>query len=123
MLRLLDGFFTFLHLLIIGFNLLAWISAKTRKAHLVLIIVTALSWFGLGIRYGWGYCPITDWQWDIKRQLGETNLPNSFIKYYADKLTGQSFSPDFVDTITALCFGIAAVISIYVNFKTRNMVR
>jgi hypothetical protein len=119
MLRLLDGFFTFLHLLIIGFNLLGWISAKTRKAHLVLIVVTALSWFGLGIWFGWGYCPITDWQWDIKQQLGETRLPNSFIKYYADKLTGHSFDAGFIDTITAVCFAIAAAISLYVNFIAR----
>ena len=32
---------------------------------------------GLGAVYGWGYCPCTDWHWDVKRRLGETGLPRS----------------------------------------------
>jgi len=47
---------------------------KTRKANLILLLLTGLSWFGLGIFYGWGYCPLTDWHWKVLRELGETGI-------------------------------------------------
>jgi hypothetical protein len=116
MLCLLDGFLTFVHLVIIGFNLLGWIWPATRKAHLVCIVATAASWFLLGIWFGMGYCPITDWQWRVKEQLGEHNLPASFIKYYVDKITGTNFSSSFIDMVTVGCFALAVLLSVYVNF-------
>ena len=115
MLPLLDGFLTFLHLAIILFNLFGWIPRYTRTAHLISIIVTAASWFLLGIWFGMGYCPITDWQWQVKEKLGETNLPSSFIKYYADKITGSNIDPILIDRITAGCFAGAAIVSLFVN--------
>src|SRR5689334_13253191 len=116
MLQFLDYFLTFLHLAIVFFNLFAWIFPATRKAHLVSILVTAGSWFILGIWFGIGYCPITDWQWEVKEKLGETNLPGSFITYYADKLSGRHFSGSFINVVTGLSFALAAVASVYVNF-------
>lgn len=116
MLHLLDTLLTIAHLLIVVFNLFGWIWKKTRKAHLVCVLLTAGSWFVLGIWYGWGYCPVTDWQWDVKHRLGETNLPSSFIKYYADKLSGTSIDAALVDAWTGILFGIAALLSVYFNF-------
>ena len=115
-LRLLDLFLIGLHLVIIGFNLFGWLWPRYRKWHLVLVAATAGSWLFLGIFFGLGYCPITDWQWRVKENLGEQNLPNSFIKYYADWLTGFRFSPEVVDTWTAILFLLAALLSVYVNF-------
>jgi hypothetical protein len=115
-LKLLDIFYTLLHLLIIGFNLLGWIWPKTRRLHLIIVAVTLLCWFGLGIWYGWGYCPVTDWQWYVKEKLGETNLPDSFVKYYADKITGRDFPAALVDKVTLLSFLTAIAITVYVNF-------
>lgn len=93
---------------------------RTRKAHLISIILTAASWFLLGIWFGIGYCPITEWQWQVKEKLGETNLPDSFVKYYGDKLTGKDLDPSVINTITAVCFALAVVISLYVNFVRRK---
>ncbi|WP_276134556.1 DUF2784 domain-containing protein [Polluticoccus soli] len=120
MLQFFDILLTVVHLLVIGFNLLGWIWPKTRRAHLVCVLLTAGSWLVLGIWFGWGYCPITDWQWDVKTKLGETNLPNSFIKYYADKLTGKDFDAGFIDTVTAVSFAIAGLLSLYFNFFKRK---
>ena len=114
--QVLDLVLTFFHLAIIGFNLLGWIWVTTRKPHLAVIILTAACWFILGIWYGIGYCPVTDWEWHVKEKLGEHNLPDSFIKYYADKLSGRSISTSLIDTVTAVCFFLAAVLSVYVNF-------
>ena len=115
-LKLLDFLLTVFHLLIIGINLFGWIWPKTRKLHLVFVLITAGCWLGLGYWYGVGYCPVTDWQWQVKTQLGERNLPDSFIKYYADKISGSNINAVFIDTITAAGFFLAAVISVYVNF-------
>ena len=114
--QFLDVFFLLLHTLIIGFNLLGWIWPATRKLHFIVVLLTAGSWLILGMWYGIGYCPITDWHWQIKEQLGEQNLPNSFIKYYADKITGKDISSSIIDLATALGFAIAAVLSVYLNF-------
>lgn len=116
MLYYLDILYTIAHLLLIGFNLTGWIWKRTRKAHFVVLLLTAASWFVLGIWYGWGYCPLTDWHWDVKERLGEENLPNSFIKYLADKITGQDINPSLVDNVTLGCLVAVAIASVYVNF-------
>ena len=116
MLHFLDIFLTFFHFLIIGFILFGWISPITRKVHFICTIAIAASWFLLGIWFGIGYCPVTDWQWDVKTKLGEQNLPSSFIKYFADKITGKDISSFYIDIITAVSFAIAVLLSVYVNF-------
>lgn len=116
MLWFLDVFLTLVHLVIIGFNLFGWIWMPTRKAHFICVLATAASWFLLGIWFGLGYCPVTDWQWRVKEQLGEHNLPASFVKYYADKISGKNISSSLIDLVTVISFAIAALISVYVNF-------
>jgi len=111
-----DFLFTVLHLAIIGFNLFGWIWKPARKFHFILILLTALSWFGLGLWFGLGYCPITDWQWQVKEKLGQHDLPNSFVKYYLDEIMGTNINASLIDTLTALCFFLAATLSVYVNF-------
>lgn len=110
-LNLLDFFLTLFHLLIIGFNLLGWIWKSTRMLHFFLVITTIFSWVVLGFWYGFGYCPLTDWQWQVKAELGEQNLPNSFIKFFADKLTGMDMSSMLIDTVTAVSFGLVIIVS------------
>jgi hypothetical protein len=117
---LLDYFFTLLHLVIIGFNLLGWIWPATRKAHFIVVVVTASCWLILGIWYGIGYCPITDWQWQLKESMGETNLPDSFIKYMVDKVSPLEVSAELIDILTAACFALAAFLSVYLNFFRRK---
>jgi len=119
LLKILDIFLSFVHFALIGFNLFAWIWPKTRKAHLITVAATAFSWFILGIWFGWGYCPITDWEWRIKERLGESNLPNSFIKYYADKISGKDIDSSVIDTTTLIVFLVVIAITVYVNFFNR----
>jgi len=122
-LRILDLLLTLLHFVIIGFNLLGWIWKRTRKLHLIVVCATAAYWFILGIWFGIGYCPITDWDWQLKEKLGEHNLPNSFIKYYADIIVGHSVNASLIDTLTALGFFMAALLAIYFNFIQPRLVK
>ena len=105
---LLDIFFLVFHTLLMLFNLMGWIWRKTRRLHLAVLTLTCLSWFGLGLFYGFGYCPSTDWHWQVKQELGETDLPASYVKYYLDLLTGLDWDSNFVD-ISVLLLGLAAL--------------
>lgn len=93
----LDYFFTVFHSGLVLFVLIGWVWKKTRRIHLILTGLIMLSWFGLGIFFGWGYCPCTDWHWSVKLKLGERHLPYSYVKYYMDRLTGVSWHPLVVD--------------------------
>ncbi|GMQ31300.1 DUF2784 domain-containing protein [Algoriphagus confluentis] len=116
-LYLADWFFLFFHSGLILFNLIGWIWRKTRKAHLITISLTLLSWGFLGIWYGWGYCPLTDWHWQVLEKLGTPNLPNSYISYLLDRIFGWKPDQKWVDGgtlgLTLLAFGM----SIWVNWK------
>lgn len=116
MLGFLDILLTVVHLAVIVFNLFGWIPRATRRANFVLILLTTASWFLLGLWFGMGYCPITDWQWSVKERLGERNLPGNFVEYFAEKLSGHDFEPGFVDLMIGICFVLAAIMSVYVNF-------
>jgi hypothetical protein len=115
-LHVLDVLLTIFHTVIVGFNLLGWIWPRTRRLHLVCVGVTAGCWYILGIWFGWGYCPVTDWQWHVKTALGEHNLPGSFIKYYADKIAGTNINPQLADVLIGACFFTAAALSLWLNF-------
>lgn len=117
LLKALDIILYLIHILLIGFNVLGWIWKKTRKWHLLCIFLTALSWFVLGIWYGFGYCFLTDWQWDIKQELGETRLPSSFIDHFLNQVMGFSIDPQLIDHVTGITFILAAVLTIFLNFR------
>ncbi|MEJ7692915.1 DUF2784 domain-containing protein [Daejeonella sp.] len=117
--QILDFLLTLLHLFIIGFNLFGWIWQSTRKLHFYLVIATVFCWVVLGFWYGFGYCPITDWQWQIKAKLGEQNLPNSFIEYMAEKVTGADIGSGLIDGVTAVSFGIVVIMTCVLYKKTK----
>lgn len=112
-----------LHISTIIFNLIGWIFPKTRKAHFVFLLLTLFSWFGLGLFYGWGYCPLTDWQWQIQRNLGNFDLPHSYIKYLIDNVFSANFPPFWTDVITVLFFAFALICSLKVNFFNKSKVK
>jgi len=113
----LDYFFTVFHFSLILFNLTGWAWRKTRRIHLVCIGLTMVSWFGLGVFFGWGYCPSTDWHWQIKVKLGDTSLPTSYVKYYVDKVTGVQSDPFVVDAATLLLGLSAFALSCWLNWR------
>lgn len=114
---ILDIFFVVFHTSLIIFNVLGWIWEKTRKANLMVLLLTGGSWFILGIFYGIGYCPLTDWHFQVLRELGKTGLPSSYTEYLAERLIGIDFPGDLADSITMLVFILALGISAYLNFR------
>jgi hypothetical protein len=114
----LDIFFVIFHTFLTLFNLFGWIWKRTRKLNLIVLSLTGASWLFLGLLVGTlGYCPLTDWHFTILKKMGKTNLPNSYIKYLADRLTGLDLNASLVDDFTLYTFLAALAISILLNLK------
>ena len=110
--RFLDIFFFVFHSLIITFNMTGWIWKKTRVPHIILLGSTLLSWFVLGIWYGFGYCPCTDWHWRVREILGYDDPPASYIQFLLHELTPIRLSDDTVNIIVVICTLVPALLSI-----------
>lgn len=114
----LDIFFVVFHTSLVFFNLFGWIWKKTRLLNLALLSLTGASWLFLGLIVGTlGYCPLTDWHFRILSKMGETNIPDSYIKYLADRLTGLDFNSVLVDKVTLYSFLAALILSLYFNIR------
>lgn len=113
----LDYFFVVFHSLLIIFNLFGWIFRSLRKANLVTLLLTGLSWVGLGLFYGLGYCPLTDWHWEVLSKMGKTPQTHSYVAYLFERLLEIKISSTFADTITLLGFLLALFLSIVFNLK------
>ena len=114
--RALDIFFVIFHTSLTLFNLFGWIWKRTRKLNLITLSLTGASWLFLGLIVGTlGYCPLTDWHFTILEKMGEKDLPNSYIKYLADRLTGSDLNASLVDQIVLYSFLAAFTISMVLN--------
>ena len=118
--EIINYFFFIFHVVLIFFNLFGWIPKKLRKWNLITLILTAFSWFALGIFYGFGYCFLTDWHWQVREKLGYSTVSNSYIHFLIMEFTGISLEENLVDTFTAIFFFTAFALSIYVNLRNRT---
>lgn len=116
MYKALDIFFLILHSSLIVFNVFGWLWKKTRRANLILLLTTAGSWLILGLIVGsLGYCPLTDWHFNVLKELGASDLPVSYIKYLADRIFNGDFSSSLVDALTLYGLIAALAISLTLN--------
>lgn len=113
----LDKFFFVFHTFIIVFNLLGWTWKKTRKANLMVLLLTAFSWFILGIWYGLGFCFCTGWHYQVRMKLGYFDMPSSYIKFLIDSVTGLDVNAKIVDILTLTFFLLALIASIFINIR------
>ncbi len=113
----LNIFFFVFHSSLIIFNLFGWIWKKTRLANLIVILLTAFSWTILGIWYGFGFCPCTDWHWQVREKLGYFDMPSSYTKFLIDSLTGLDVKETMVDTLAVTLLALALVASVFTNVK------
>jgi hypothetical protein len=115
-LHVLNYFFFAFHTVLIIFNLFGWLYPKTRKLHFYSLLITLFSWGVLGIWYGFGYCFLTDWHYQVLRELGETGMPNSYIAFLIERLTGWLPEARLVNTMTIVLTVMAFIGSVWVNF-------
>jgi hypothetical protein len=121
-LEVLNYFFFVFHTVLIVFNVFGWLFVKTRKLHLYVLLITLFSWFVLGIWYGFGYCFLTDWHYEVLRKLGETQMPQSYIAFLIQKLTGWLPEAQLVNISTVVITMLALIASVWVNFfRKKNL--
>lgn len=121
MLKLLDFFFTVFHTILILFNLFGWIFPATRRLNLIVLLITGGSWFILGLFYGIGYCPLTDWHFQVLENSGYTDLPNSYVTFLIQRFTGHTPNQQLTDTVTMICYFTALVVSVVLNLRKRKL--
>ena len=118
----LNIFFFVFHTAFILFVLFGWIWKKARKVHLAAIVLTSLSWFGLGVFYGFGYCFCTDWHWIVRQRLGYPEMPRSYIKFLILTVTGWDLNDMLVDAVTVTAFiGVFALAICLAVAKKKNV--
>jgi hypothetical protein len=120
MLQSLNIFFFVFHTAFTLFNIVGWAFRKTRKWHLVTMLLTAASWFILGIWYGFGYCACTDWHWNVRERLGYHDQQRSYIHFLIVKFTGIDVNEKLVDNVTLIIFVAAFVLTIILNLRDRR---
>jgi Protein of Unknown function (DUF2784) len=112
------AFFVF-HTTWIAFTSLGWIWRKTRPWQVATALLTALSWFGLGVWYGWGYCPCTDWHWRVRLRMGFDDPP-SYIQLLIRVLTGIVVEPRIADALALVTLAVATLLSLMLRARARG---
>lgn len=112
------AFFVF-HTTWIAFNCLGWMSKRTRPWQLVTVSLTALSWVGLGALYGWGYCPCTDWHWQVRVRLGFDDPP-SYVQLLIREATGVDIGTEPADALAIVTLAVSAVLGVGLTIRDRQ---
>lgn len=115
----LDVAFFAVHTCWIAFNCLGWIWRCTRRWQLVTVSLTALSWFGLGLWFGWGYCPCTDWHWQVRERLGFSDPP-SYIQLLVHEITGVELSTDLANALAVITLVVTAFLGVTLTIRDRR---
>jgi hypothetical protein len=109
-----------LHLTVMGFNLFGWCWRRLRVLHRWCVGLTAFMWLVVGFLVGVpGYCPLTDWHWQVKRRLGEAELPASYVTYLLQKF-GFSPAPVMVDVAVGMAFAVVLFITVRLWWRERR---
>ena len=117
----LDHAFLVAHTALIFFNLFGWAWRRTLRLNLLSIFLTAGSWVAFAPWYGLGYCPCTDWHWQVKWALGQTHLPNNYLTYLFDAWTGIAVSDEFAFRLAWGGLLPALALSVGLNLKGRRI--
>jgi len=118
--HVLNYTFFVVHSLLVLFILTGWWWPRARPWHLALCILTGLSWTALGFFYGWGYCPLTDWHWQVRQALGYETKATSYLKFLFDATTGLSVNAVLVDAAAVISLVAATSLSVFLMSRARQ---
>lgn len=120
LLRLLDIFFFLFHSFWILLVTLGWTWSRTRRLSLAALALTAISWFGFGYWRGWGYCLCTDWHWQVRRSLGDLDLPHTYIGFLIREGTGLEIPDPILQPVILVGLLASAVGGIGLSLRDRS---
>ncbi|MDH3632497.1 MAG: DUF2784 family protein [Gammaproteobacteria bacterium] len=109
-----------IHQTLIVFSLVGWIFCETRMLNLIALMLILFSWYGLGAILrkdnAWGYCVITDIQWQVRKKLGLDSRSGGYVKYLADNLLGGDFDETRADK-----WAVAVILACTLASLTTNL--
>jgi hypothetical protein len=111
-------FFVF-HTTWIALTCLGWMWRRTRRYQLTAVSITALSWFGLGFWYGWGYCPCTEWHWQVRSRLGFVDPP-SYIQLLIRDVTGIALGARAADALALVSLTASTLLGVALSVRDRR---
>lgn len=115
----IDWIFMVFHSALILFILFGWIWKSLRIANFMVLSLTFASWSILGIWYGFGYCPLTDWHWTVLYKLGQRDLPVSYVQFLIGRVLRIKISPQMADIMTLGLALTAWIISGILNLRDK----
>ena len=121
-LLLADHALNIFHLAIVIMLLTGWMSYRTRRLHRWVVSITVICWTAVAWAMGKkpGYCPVTDWHWQIKRLRGEKDIPSSYIDYLLRKV-GLQFNPDLIDLAAMITLGLIVLVTLFLWWRERSL--
>lgn len=88
-----------LHCLIGVFILSGWYFSQIKFEYRVFLFVWLLSWLILG------YCPVTKWEFILRRKYDKSIDPNTeAIQYYWNKFFGKKISSKLIFNVGLIAF-------------------
>jgi len=63
-----------------------------------------------------GYCPLTEWHFNILERLGYRELPDSYIVFLLQRLTSLKIDQELANLLIIGLYFVALSISVMVNF-------
>lgn len=116
----LNVFFFVFHTCLILFNVTGWAWKRTRPWNLAMLLLTAASWFLIGLRYGTGYCVCTDLHFRVRAALGIHETADNYLQLLARSMLHVDPSAALVREVAALGFGISLFLSLALNLRDRS---
>ena len=122
-LHVADGAFFVGHTGLILFNVFGWIFPNTRKWNLATLLFTLAAWLLLGLFYGIGYCPLTEWHFQVRRALGYEDTSDTFVHLLILEVTGLNLSSRLVNASSGVVLAVSLAGSIATNVRDRLRAR
>ncbi|MGH7441432.1 MAG: DUF2784 family protein [bacterium] len=98
-----------LHLALIAFLALGWMAPVLRPYHLGLIALTLASWLSFG------YCPLTEAQWWIRKKLGLKGSSGPYVPFFIQKFRREPVNSQKIDKVATNLGGLIGVLSLALN--------
>jgi hypothetical protein len=118
--HILAALLDLLHILLMLFILFGWLIPRFRIMHLMIIVLTGLSWMVFGSSNAYGNCILTEWHWQILAQTGETGLPETYAQYLFGRITGISIAKGTALAWTRSVWLLSFILSLVIVLREYN---
>jgi hypothetical protein len=107
---LLANVFFWFHVLLGIFILVGWAFPRLKILYIALLLVWMFSWIVLG------YCPVTKWEFSLRRKYDKSIDTNAeAIQFYVKKILGKTITSRSVFIGGGIVFAIGLFLALFVT--------